>query len=134
MGFINRKSAFAPAREESSFSLDGKKFVAQENTGSGEVSAQTLFEYHQKDTLIWATYSGGDIVYGQLLGSAVSGRSFISCYQHLNKLGVLMTGKCETRISKDAQDRLRLDEIWEWTSGDLSTGTSVVIETKSSED
>jgi len=119
------------SRDDDTFDLEGKKFVARENSGNGEVSAQTLFEYHQKDDLIWATYSGGDIVHGQLLGLVVSRRSFISRYQHLNKLGALMTGKCETRISKDAQGGLQLNEIWEWTSGDLSYGTSVLVEAKS---
>jgi len=108
--------------------LDGKRFTSQENSENGEVSAQTLFEYHQKGDLIWATYSGGEITYGQLLGKALSAEKFISRYQHLNKRGTLMTGKCETRISRDVYGRLQLNETWEWTSGDLSSGTSILIE------
>lgn len=118
----------ASSLQEKAFDLNGKVFTALENSGSGEVSAQTLFEYHQKDNLIWATYSGGEITYGQLLGRATSENTFISRYQHLNKPGVLMTGQCETHISRNADNKLQLDETWEWTSGDFSSGTSVLVE------
>ena len=129
-----KKLDYSPSllREKNSFNLDGKKFTALENSESGEVSAQTLFEYHQDGNLIWVTYSGGEIIYGQLLGKVLSEDKFISRYQHLNKQGTLMTGTCETRVSMDAHDRLQLNETWEWTSGDLSSGTSVLIEMRES--
>ena len=50
--------------DEQVFSLDGKYFTAVENTSSGEVSDATIFSYHQKDSAVWAEYSGGKIIKG----------------------------------------------------------------------
>ena len=110
------------------YNLERKRFVAQENTGSGEVSAQTVFEYHQRDGVVWATYSGGEISYGQLIGHYIADDRFTIRYQHINSQGTLMTGKCETAVSEDADGNLQLSETWEWTSGDFSSGTSVLVE------
>ncbi len=110
------------------FELEGKMFVARENTGSGEVDAQTVFEYHQDGGMIWALYAGGEIVRGHLLGRYVAEDRLVFSYHHLNNSGALMTGKCETAITEDPQGKLQLNETWEWTSGDLSSGTSVLVE------
>lgn len=40
---------------------EGKIFVPKCNTENGEVDGQTRFYYHQKDNVIWAEYSGGEI-------------------------------------------------------------------------
>jgi len=111
------------------YDLEGKHFIACENTGSGEVSAQTVFAYHQERELIWAFYSGGEIVRGHLLGCYIAEDRLAFSYHHINNAGVLMTGTCETVITEDAWGDLLLNETWEWTSGDLSSGTSVLVET-----
>jgi subtilase family serine protease len=120
---INSRARLSPR-----YNLDGLHFVARENSGSGEVSSKTVFEYRQKGTLVWATYAGGEIVYGQLLGQYISEDRFRIRYQHINTQDVLMTGKCETRVSQEECGSLRLDEAWEWTSGDLSSGISTLVE------
>jgi len=115
------------------FNLEDKQFIARENSGSGEVSAQTVFEYHQQGEMVWATYSGGEIVYGQLLGHYIADDRFAIRYQHINSQGTLMTGKCEATVSENADGSLQLDEVWEWTSGDFSSGISVLEEITVSE-
>ena len=52
--------------------IDNTYFRVLSNTKNGEVQADTVFHYHQKDNLIWAEYSGGGIVKGQLLGKVVN--------------------------------------------------------------
>ena len=49
-------------------------------------------------------------------------------YQHLNKKGEFMTGKCDSKPEVLADGRIRLYEKWQWTSGDYSTGESIVEE------
>lgn len=46
--------------------LNNKKFKPEFNSKNGEVSDQTLFFYNQKDNIVWAEYSGGQIVKGKL--------------------------------------------------------------------
>ena len=47
---------------ENNIDYDGKSFIPKLNSANGEVSEQTVFHYHQKDTVIWAEYAGGDIL------------------------------------------------------------------------
>ncbi|HZF59052.1 MAG TPA: hypothetical protein VEZ19_11325, partial [Rubrobacter sp.] len=49
-------------------------------------------------------------------------------YGHLNRSGELMTGECRTTPERLPDRRLRLHEEWRWTSGNRSSGTSVVEE------
>ncbi len=46
---------------------DNKTFRSVSNTDNGEVSGDTVFEYHQDGDLVWAEYSGGEIVRGNLI-------------------------------------------------------------------
>ncbi|WP_313187142.1 hypothetical protein [Sphingobacterium siyangense] len=49
-------------------------------------------------------------------------------YHHINTAGEIMTGLCRStpEILKDG--RIRLHEEWKWTSGDQSSGKSIIEE------
>lgn len=49
-------------------------------------------------------------------------------YQHVNAEGELMTGICRSTPEVLADGRIRLHEKWRWTSGDLSSGESIIEE------
>ncbi|MBI1764126.1 MAG: n-acetylglutamate synthase [Acidobacteria bacterium] len=107
---------------------DNRRFTSVRNSANGEVSAATVFEYHQSGALVWATYSGGSIVYGTLIAK-IDERDYLDMrYQHLNTAGELRTGRCHSRPEVLPDGRLQLHEQWQWTSGDGSAGTSVIEE------
>ena len=112
-------------KPEDGFSLDGRNFVAVQNSESGEVSEQTVFAYHQKDNAIWAEYSGGSIVKGFLVGTMDGNRCLSFSYQHLNINGGLKSGSCQSRPCEE-NGKLRFYEEWQWASGEA--GTSVIEE------
>lgn len=107
---------------------DNRIFKSVQNSETGEVSSETTFHYHQKENLVWAEYSGGDIVFGTLLAKVLENSSLEMRYQHLNKTGALMTGKCFSTPEIMENGKIRLFENWQWTSGDFSKGASVVEE------
>lgn len=107
---------------------DDRRFRSVSNSESGEVGAETLFHYHQKDDYVWATYEGGSIVFGTLIAKVLEDRSLEMRYQHLNLNGELMTGVCKSTPEILADGRIRLYETWQWTCGDYSKGESVVEE------
>jgi len=107
---------------------DNKTFASVQNSETGEVGAETVFHYHQKDDLVWAEYAGGEIVFGNLIAKVTDDDCLEMRYQHLNKQGELMTGKCFSTPETIADGRIRLFEQWQWTSGDLSSGASIVEE------
>jgi hypothetical protein len=109
-------------------SYDNRKFRSITNTGTGEVGADTVFHYHQNGDLVWAEYSGGEIVFGTLTAKCGSDDVLDMRYQHLNSEGTLMTGICTSTPELLPDGRIRLHEKWQWTSGDLSSGESTIEE------
>jgi len=110
------------------FDLNNRKFRAYSNSRNGEVSPETIFHYHQEKDLIWADYSGGDILKGFLVGTTCSDISFNLNFQHVNISMEIMTGRCESTPYLDVSGRIMLSEKWEWTCKDFSKGKSKLIE------
>ena len=121
--------AFNPA-----FNYDNRHFAGVANSETGEVSAATIFHYHQQGNIVWATYAGGSIRFGMLVAKMVATMNDDGClemrYQHVNQEGKLCTGRCFSTPEVLPDGRYRLHESWQWTSGDLSTGSSIVEELK----
>jgi hypothetical protein len=111
-----------------SINYDGRRFRSVMNSPSGEVDAETTFEYHQIGHLVWATYRGGSILFGTLIAKVDPTGGLDMRYQHMNSRGELMTGRCRSTPELLTDGRIRLHESWEWTSGDHSSGQSVVEE------
>jgi len=116
----------APFVVSSSINLNGKKFKGLNNTANGEVSEATIFTYRQKGVIIWATYEGGDILFGTLSGRRTDD-TLAFTYQHQNKAGAFLTGRCES-IVKIINGKIQLHETWQWTCKDFSKGTSILEE------
>lgn len=110
------------------FNYDGKIFRAVQNTRNGDSSMNTLFHYSQKGEILSADYSGGKIVQGCILGKVDKKGNIDMRYIHINDKGELMTGICHSRPEKRPDGRIRLHEEWQWTSGDKSSGFSIVEE------
>ena len=111
--------------KEEKFTLEDRFFTAIENSGSGEVSSQTIFAYHQKGNVIWAEYSGGSIIKGFLLGTIDDNNNLHFNYQHINTDNEIKSGSCDS-VPKTENGRLRFYEKWKWTDGE--EGTSIIEE------
>jgi hypothetical protein len=107
---------------------EGRRFASIANAPNGEVTGDTIFEYRQRGDVAWAEYAGGAIRKGMLVAVVAADGALDMRYQHVNAKGALMTGECRSTPEVLADGRIRLHEKWRWTSGDQSTGTSVVEE------
>ncbi len=112
----------------STINYNNRRFRSASNSANGEVSAATVFEYHQDGALVWAEYRGGSIVFGTLIATVDAQDCLDMRYQHVNAAGELMTGRCHSTPELLPDGRLRLHERWQWTCGDGSTGESVLEE------
>ncbi len=112
----------------STINYDGRKFVLKMNSENGEVSEQTIFLYHQNGSLLWAEYSGGDILKGSLIGSVSNSGELDFAYHHMNLDMQIKTGKCHSVPTVRENGKIELSEQWEWTSGDFSEGESLLVE------
>jgi hypothetical protein len=109
-------------------SYDNRNFRSIANSGNGEVRGNTIFHYHQDGEVVWAEYSGGEIIRGMLIAKVLADGSLDMRYQHINRRGELMTGVCRSIPELLSDGRIRLHEKWQWTTGDLSSGESIMEE------
>ncbi|ETN94056.1 hypothetical protein [Zhouia amylolytica] len=105
-----------------------KIFKTVRNSDNGETSSETEFRYQQEGNILTSVYKGGRIVYGHLLGIVHEDSSITMKYHQINKQGELLTGQCHSIPELMPNGKIRLHETWQWTSGDLSEGTSVIEE------
>ncbi len=110
--------------------LNNKTFTSLENTENGEVTGKTRFTYHQDKNLVWAEYSGGSIVKGNLIATMDRDGKLDMRYHHVNIDDKLMTGICLSTPEILPDGRVRFYEKWKWTVGDNSTGESIIEEEK----
>lgn len=107
---------------------NGKKFRTRSNSSNGETSSDTVFVYSQEGNLVKATYSGGRIKFGHLIGIVDELGNIDMRYHQLNTNDELMTGICFSRPELLANGKIVLHETWQWTSGENSKGTSIIEE------
>ena len=107
---------------------DGRRFRSVANTANGGGGEGTVFAYHQEGDAVWATYRGGGIALGTLVATVDDDGRLDMRYHHVNDAGELRTGVCTSTPELLPNGRLRLRESWRWTSGDGSSGTSILEE------
>ena len=105
-----------------------KKFRAIQNTENGETSSETVFHYQQTENILTSEYSGGKIIKGHLIGLVDENGNIEMRYHQVNIKNEIMTGVCQSTPEILPNGKIRLHEIWQWTSGDLSKGTSIIEE------
>lgn len=111
-----------------SIHFDNRTFRSISNSDTGQVGSETLFHYHQDGDVVWAEYSGGEIVRGTLIAKVQADDSLEMRYQHVNRKGELMTGVCTSIPELLPDGRIRLHETWQWTCSDHSSGESILEE------
>ena len=106
----------------------GRLFRPIEASDSSQTNADTIFKYEQNDDLVTATYSGGNIQFGQIIGKVDANGILDMRYQHVDRNGELMTGYCKTTPEILPNGKIRLHEKWRWTCGHRAKGKSVLEE------
>ena len=107
---------------------NNKKFRPIQNSKNGETSGETIFKYKQTGNILTSKYKGGQIVKGHLIGLVDENGNIEMRYHQVNKKGELMTGICFSKPELNAEGKIRLYEDWKWTSGDKSSGQSILEE------
>ncbi|MCK5441298.1 MAG: n-acetylglutamate synthase [Maribacter sp.] len=105
-----------------------KKFRPLENSENGETTEETIFECKQDGNILTSEYQGGQIVKGHLIGLVDKAGNIEMRYHQVNKKGELTTGICNSKPKLTEDGKIRLYEDWTWTSGDKSSGKSILEE------
>lgn len=96
-------------------SLDGRTLTGVANDGDGEVGTDTEFEFEQEGERIYASYSGGDIVDGHLVGT-FDGEQWNIRYTQINTDNETATGHSVGNVEPLDDGRIRVEDEWEWES------------------
>ena len=107
---------------------NNKQFSPVQNTENGETTVETVFKYEQYKNILTSMYSGGQIVSGHLIGLVDENGNIEMRYHQVNTKGELMTGICHSTPELMPNGKIRLYEDWKWTSGDKSSGKSILEE------
>ncbi|TVZ14545.1 n-acetylglutamate synthase [Maribacter sp. MAR_2009_72] len=107
---------------------DNKRFKVLTTSENGETGNGTVFLYKQNGAVLTATYSGGQITTGHILGIVDANGTIDMRYHQINVQGELMTGICRSTPQVLPNGKIRLHEQWRWTSGDKSEGVSIIEE------
>lgn len=109
------------------FNFDNKKFALIQNSESGQVNSETIFEYQQKDNLVTADYHGGTIKYGKIIAN-LKNDELNMLYQCLTTDNELKAGKAIAKISFSDKGKIKLSLDWEWLTNGSEKGNSEYIE------
>jgi len=105
-----------------------KEFRVVSNTSNGETSEETIFRYQQDADIVTSKYRGGFIKLGHLIGKVDEDGAIEMHYHQVNMKGEFMTGICRSIPEILPNGKIRLHETWQWTSGDNSSGQSILQE------
>lgn len=107
---------------------NGRTFKPVANIENGETSPATQFVYLQEGNIVTTHYRGGQILQGHLIALVGEDGSLDMRYHQVNSRGELMIGLCRSVPELLENGKLRLHETWQWTSGDRSSGSSILEE------
>lgn len=107
---------------------NNKKFEVVSSSINSETTSNTVFVYKQIGNIVTCTYKGDTIIEGHLLGLVADGGTINIRYHQINIKGKLTTGICTSTPKINAEGSLTLHESWQWTSGDKSSGSSILQE------
>jgi hypothetical protein len=107
---------------------NNRKFRPISNSENGELSSDMIFHYKQIGNILTCNYEGTKILKGHLIGLVDNNGSIQMRYHQINHFRVLMTGVCKSKPKLLENGKIRLNEEWQWTSGDKSKGKSILEE------
>jgi len=111
----------------SAFDLNGKCFNVTETAAAGVVDQETEFRFRQDDNIVTASYAGGQIRQGYLVGK-LDGAALHFRYCQIQIDGRIDGGESHCTIERQDGGRLRIVERFEWASRPGETGVNVFEE------
>jgi len=109
------------------FNFHNKIFFLLENSESGKVNSDTVFNYKQKGNIVTADYSGGIIKYGKIIAT-LENDILNMIYQCVTTENELKAGKAIAKISLTKEHKILLQLNWQWLNGNQEKGVSEYLE------
>jgi hypothetical protein len=103
--------------------LDLLVFEVVMTSPASAISTDTWFEFHEREGIVEASYTGGQVATGRLIGRREHDQVY-TVYAQLGVDGRLQTGTATMRVEKGTDGGLLLTEDYTWS--DSTTGRNVL--------
>lgn len=114
-------------RPPAALDLDGRRFAMVSSTASTvDRSAPTVFDYHERDGMIWGEYEGDTVRVGRFVGVRTDALISLRFTHVVDATGEVASGAAASRIEQHP-DGLRLVEDFRTPDGDQ---VSVCVEVR----
>jgi len=107
--------------------LDKVKMNVIKTAPNGVVNESTIFFFSQTGNFVYATYSGGPIFKGYLVGT-ISNDKLVFSYCQIQIIGKIDNGQSECDIIFGENGKIRLIEHFKWASRNDETGVNIFQE------
>lgn len=105
--------------------LDGRKFTLVSNTAGNAKPGETIFYFQQSDEAVRATYSGGDVTLGAIVGKHFGNDQLEVLFQQVTTNGKIEGGKGDIKIEKLANGKVRFLDEWSYLINGVGSGSAV---------
>ncbi|APR35939.1 hypothetical protein [Paraburkholderia sp. SOS3] len=105
--------------------LDGKQFTLISNTAGDAKAGETIFTFEQNGQVIRATYHGGGVVLGAIIGQIEQEDRLKVLFQQVTAAGKLCGGEGHIEVQKGADGKFRFIDDWRFTINGNGSGQAV---------
>lgn len=92
--------------------FNNKVFVCSKETEKGEFTRETIFSYKQYGKIVSATYKGGKIRYGELIGMMNDQGIQEVAFNHVTIDSQTYRGTCTMKPCRQANTSYKLTALW----------------------
>jgi len=103
---------------------DGRRF----SPSPAAPGTPTIAHYHQDQELVWAEFSGGEVLLGALTGTSAPDGELRFAYCMVRTGGEVVTGICRSVPEVLPDGRIRLTEYWRRFGAAAASGLSFLEE------
>jgi len=105
--------------------LNGKRFTLVSNSAGDAAPGQTIFTFEQNGRAVRATYEGGGVQLGALIGQIEQDDALTVLFQQVTSAGKLCGGEGRMEIESCADGKLRFVDFWRFTTNGEGGGRAV---------
>ena len=105
--------------------LNGRRFTLTSNTAGDAKAGETIFTFQQSGRAIRATYHGGGVMLGAIIGQIEQDNRLNVLFQQVTEAGMLCGGEGRIEVQTGSDGKLRFLDDWRFIINGEGHGRAV---------
>ena len=105
--------------------LNSKRFTLVSNSAGDAEPGQTIFTFEQTGRAVRATYEGGGVQLGALIGQIEQDDTLTVLFQQVTSAGKLCGGEGRMEVESSVDGKIRFVDLWKYTINGEGGGRAV---------